>query len=87
MLKFLQPPKACKTDNIADTICYGQIAEKIIKYCDNKEFHLIEFLGQEIFSLLRVYLDEAVKIKVSITKLNPPIVGIAASVCFEYADF
>jgi 7,8-dihydroneopterin aldolase/epimerase/oxygenase len=86
-LKFNTPPKACITDNIEDTVCYSKIAKKIIGTCQDKEYQLIEFLCQEVFSLIRSDLESSTKIKISITKLNPPIVGIATSVNFEYSDF
>lgn len=66
---------ACQSDNIAQTIDYAVVAERIRAYVALKEFYLIEALAEQIAQLILLEF-QAIWVKVSATK--PGIVpGIA----------
>lgn len=59
----------CHTDNIGDTIHYGEVVERIRSSLAEQHFLLIEALAEHIAKIIR---DEfgAPWVKVSVTKLN-----------------
>ena len=80
VIEFNQLPQACHSDRIEDAICYANIVDKIKKFCQDKEFKLIEHLG----FLLHKYLENLLpnnKLKLQICK-TPPIAEIKDNCCF-----
>jgi dihydroneopterin aldolase len=73
-LDFSMPPLACKTDVLADTVCYSEIAKWIQAVCDRKEYSLIEHLAFEVKENLRSLLPTEVSGGVlALRKFNPPM--------------
>ncbi len=68
---FAKPPLACKTGNLSDTICYDMLIKKIQKFCENKEFILIEKLGTQLFLLLKKNIPKSCKLHLRIAKQRP----------------
>lgn len=84
-IHFLQPPKACFSDQITDTYCYDQLIRYLKEKLNSKKFQMLEYLTQEIYLLLKNYLPSHTSIIVSVTK-QPPHLDLAQGVTFEYGD-
>ncbi len=55
-LKFGLPSQACfRTDNVADTIDYAQVAEALRRLTVSQHFNLIEYLAEQV---ARLVIDE-----------------------------
>jgi len=76
---FNELPRACNTDNLEDTICYDTLIKKIKDFCSKKEFQLIEFLGYELYKLIKLNLPKKCAILLSIEK-HPKITGLGGSI-------
>jgi FolB domain-containing protein len=68
---FAKPPLACKTGKLSDTVCYDLLIKKIQKFCENKEFILIEELGTKLFLLLKKNIPNSCKLYLRIAKQHP----------------
>lgn len=84
-LAFPQPPKACLTDELEDTLCYADLIEKIRTAIAHKNFRLLEHLGYDIYHLIKAHVPPTTKISVRITKF-PKIDGLTGGACFCYED-
>ncbi len=62
--------------------CYDVLAKRLQHYVDDKEFHLIEYLGPKLFAVIRDHVRPPAMIWLRITKLtvNPNIKGGASFV-------
>ena len=81
---FPDVPDACKTDDINDTVCYHELINSLRSELEEKTFHLIEHLTQEVYNTLAKLLPENSTIAVSLTK-HPQIQGLG-SVTFHYGE-
>lgn len=86
VIKFAKIPPSCASDHIKDTLCYASLVEALEKFCQDREFHLIEHLG---FLLYRYLKDNILELgdhlSVRICK-SPPIAAIKGNCCFIIAD-
>lgn len=82
---FANPPKACMTDHINDTICYAGIITAVQNNIGDRPFRLIEHLGYDIYHLIHSLLPKSAKISVKITK-RPKVAGFDGNVQFHLAD-
>lgn len=82
---FPKPPLACHTDNLKDTICYSTLIQTIRNGIATKHFRLLEHLSQTIYQIIKSYLQDTVKINVSVTK-HPAILGLTGGATFCYRD-
>ena len=81
---FSRFPGACSTGQISDTICYDGLIQKIKKFCHNKKFTLIEFLGAQLFNLIKQSIFKDCKLYLRVAKLYP-LKDLAQS-AFEISD-
>lgn len=84
-LTFPKVPKACKTDDLNDAICYAELAKCIQKSLADKDFKLVEHLAYHIYHTIKPNVPIKTKIAVRVTKY-PKIEGLTGGVCFSYAD-
>lgn len=84
-IHFAEPPKACISDNLSDTLCYSDLIDSIRNNISNKNFHLIEHLGHEIYHVIKTKLPDNVCINLNITK-HPVISGLTGGVSFSLFD-
>lgn len=84
-IHFMDSPKACDSDDIADTYCYREMIETLRDKLSGKHFHLIEHLTQEVHRTLKSMLPENSRIHVSLTK-HPQIQGLGG-VTFHYFEY
>lgn len=84
-IEFPETPKACITDNLADTLCYSTLTQHIRANIAAKNFYLIEHLSYEIYQLIQSQLPDSAKMNVRITK-HPNIDGLLGGVSFAYGE-
>ena len=85
-LRFLHPPRACSTDDLADTHCYDQLAKNIMQHLSKREFRLMEHLGKELYQYIKhQFHKQEVSLNIRITK-RPPIANLRGGVSFCYGD-
>lgn len=84
-LTFNQPPKACITDDLKETICYDTLISKIKKNLAGREFRLLEYLAHEIIQMIKQESGNEIHILVSITK-KPAIPDLLGGATFTYGD-
>ena len=68
--------KAGKTDNVEDTIHYGEVYELIKDIVENKRFKLIEALAENIAVSVLNNFSKVEEINVRIKKPEAPVPGI-----------
>lgn len=83
-LKFRNVPKACHTDNLADTVCYATLVEKI-QQITQQRFRLLEHLAHEIYQIIQKNIKKQTTISLKLTK-KPPIKNLTGGVTFYYGD-
>lgn len=84
-IKFLTPPAACQTDELADTICYDGLIEKIKQYLKKRTYRLVEYLAKDIFTLIKTNIASLESLTICITK-HPKISGLNGNICFTYQE-
>jgi len=84
---FEEWPEGASTDVIGDTICYGEMAEKIKAFCASKGFALVEHMCHGIYEMVREGVDSKVKIWLRVEKSCPvPFDAFIDHCSFEYSD-
>ena len=84
-IHFSEPPNACKTDHLDDTLCYASLIDSIREKISVKKFHLIEHLTYDIYQSIKPLMPHRSKVSVCITK-HPDIKGLEGGVQFRYSD-
>jgi len=74
---FTDLEKACGSDNVADTLDYGKIAERLKDIALQSSYRLLEALGKEMLDMLA---NEFAAQKVKLTLHKPDILDNAESV-------
>ncbi len=78
--------KAEKSDNIEDALNYQQVYAIIKDDMENKTSHLLENIGRRIIDRLYENFDSIDKVKLKISKINPPMGGQIQSVSVTIED-
>jgi dihydroneopterin aldolase len=75
---------AALSDNLKDTLDYGKIYEKV-SLVMSKKHRLLEHVALQIIEKIRLDFQFVKKIRVEVSKFNPPIGGVChrARVCIE----
>ena|SRR5690348_6474512 len=84
-LKFPEPPKACLTDDLVDTFSYETLCNLIEQHVSLKTYRLIEYLGLDIYQLIKNALPNPMFVNLWVTK-KPPIIHLTGGVSFHYGD-
>ena len=74
-------PEAVETDKLSDTVDYARIYSLVKKEMAIPS-KLLEHIAGRIFKAVRSELEGQAKVKVRISKLNPPL-GLVERVCVE----
>ncbi|WP_040977616.1 dihydroneopterin aldolase [Oceanobacillus jeddahense] len=80
---YLPLRKAGKSDAMEDSIHYGEAYEKVKYIVEEKSFHLIEALAEEIAEELFSSFESLEACTIHVTKPDPPIPGYYESVAVE----
>jgi dihydroneopterin aldolase len=77
--------KAEKSDKVSDTVDYSAVYQ-VVKQQMEKPSHLLEAVARRIIESIKNTFPQIKKIKVKVTKLNPPLGGQirGVSVCLSY---
>ncbi|MCE3231965.1 MAG: FolB domain protein [Rickettsiaceae bacterium] len=86
-LFFKNPPKACESDSLEETICYHDISRIVDQHCHESKVKLLEYLCFQLHKEVRKIVSEDIKIWIKVEKCNPPIEGLIGTTSFEYSDF
>jgi dihydroneopterin aldolase len=76
-----EPPKACQTDDLQDSVCYAELINKIRQRLGNNKYRLIERLATEIFDVIAPEMPETARLRVQVTK-KPKIDGLTGGVSY-----
>lgn len=79
---FADLSPAARSDDVSDTIHYGQVYEAVVAMSREQPFNLIEFAAGRIADRL-LELFPAERATVRLEKLLPPIDGVVASAAVE----
>ncbi len=82
-IHFKYPPEAVLSDRLQDTFCYSELIGKIEKFCEGKEYNLVEKLAQDIFNLIEEFTGNEFLINLEVHKVNPPIKNLLGGVKYE----
>lgn len=85
-ITFKKVPRACYTDQLADTVCYDQLVSLLVAHCHGKSFALIEGMAYDLFNAVKRVLPRETILRLSLTKLHPPVAAIKGSSSFSYED-
>ncbi|MFC3419238.1 dihydroneopterin aldolase [Salinicoccus hispanicus] len=75
VVMYLDLSDASRTDNLTETVHYGEAYHMIEKIIKGEPVDLIEHLAEKVSMALFDQYDKIVGTEVTITKINPPIEG------------
>ncbi|MBD3724814.1 MAG: dihydroneopterin aldolase [Flavobacterium sp.] len=78
--------KSAETDDLHDTVDYVDL-NKIVTEEMAIRAHLLEHVAHRIITRIFAELPQVARIKVAVSKLNPPIGGDVESVTIEMEEF
>lgn len=81
-IRFRQAPRACRTDRLQDTVCYGKICERISQICAKRPYKLIEHLGAQVYEAVERMLPKGAALTLKLIKENPPVPGLTGGASF-----
>lgn len=84
-MNFVNPPKACVSDKLEDTVCYSLLTQQLRDELKDKKFHLIEHLVHEIYHLIKSQMTMPSTLLVRVTKF-PDIQGLTGGASFSFGD-
>ncbi|MCU5747020.1 dihydroneopterin aldolase [Staphylococcus sp. SQ8-PEA] len=67
--------RAGETDNVEDTVNYGEVYEDVKAVMEGDPVNLLEHLAELIAKRINSHYNRVVETTVNITKQNPPIPG------------
>lgn len=82
---FKEPPPGEITDQIEQTLCYGQMCKKIKALVRGQEYHLIEKLAKDCWNTLKEDSPQ-VLVQVTVKKVTPPIEGLLGGAIYTCGD-
>jgi len=85
-IRFADLPAACWTDELADTVCYAELAAALREHCAPREFRLVERLALELAGVVRARLPEGARLTLTVVKLAPPVPELVRGVSFTIDD-
>src|SRR5689334_10706620 len=82
------PPSG--TNDTAEFYDYGELCKLLTQFVATREFNLVEFLGSELFRVLRAELDrrggKAIKLWLRLNKVSAPVPGLTGGASFTKCD-
>ncbi|MCH8991298.1 MAG: dihydroneopterin aldolase [Acidobacteria bacterium] len=85
-IRFETPPRGMVTDRLEDTVCYDTLVSTIKEVVSDREFSLVEFLANEIFTSLRNVVEPGNELRVTVRKVSPPLPEITKGAEFTVGD-
>jgi len=81
-IEFAEPPLACGSDDLTDTVCYADLIDRARQLAASRDFRLIEHLAALLATELRRPLPAGARMRIRVTKLNPPVEDLDGGVHF-----
>lgn len=78
--------KSAETDSLHDTVDYVDLNRIVVEEMEIRA-HLLEHVAHRIIKRIFAELPQVSRIKVAVSKLNPPIGGDVESVTIEMEEF
>jgi dihydroneopterin aldolase len=75
--------RAGASDDVADTIDYGELAQQVMRLSRERQFKLIEAFAAAIAAQILATHAGAAAVRVRVRKLLPPIDGIVTAAAVE----
>jgi dihydroneopterin aldolase len=85
-LSFHKPPPACDSDQLSETICYGELSEIIKKTAKYKAFNTVEHLSMQVYKAVRNKIPKDVIVFLRTHKTKPPIDDLLGGAVFEFQE-
>jgi 7,8-dihydroneopterin aldolase/epimerase/oxygenase len=82
-IEFAAPPRACRSDQLGDTVCYAALIERAQQACEGREFRLIEHLAQTLLEAVQALLPAAAAVELTVSKPHAPVPALAGGVRFS----
>src|SRR5688572_13252186 len=73
VVRFAQPPVACHTDHLTDTVCAAALAERVRAVAETGSFGLLEHLAERVRVALAELCPAGAGLELQVTKCEPPI--------------
>jgi dihydroneopterin aldolase len=86
-VRFAEPPPACESDKLADTVCYAELIAAARAHVAGREFQLVERLAHELLGVFRPLVPPGAELWLRVTKLRPPVAELSGGVAFSIGDF
>ncbi len=80
---FPIPPEACQSDELAHTICYGEVCDSISAAVKGRPFATIEAMWTAAAASVRPHLKRDTSVVLTLHKVRPPIDGLLGGVTYE----
>ncbi len=86
-VRLAELPKGCFTDQITDTVCYFETAQRVFEVCRRAEYGLIEKLAWDVFAALKEFLPAPHQLGLRVTKEKPPVPGLEGGASIYLGDW
>lgn len=86
LIRFGRPPRAVETDELADTVCYDVLVQRMREVVDDREFRLVEHLAGALFAALRPEVADGDALELRVRKVTPPVPEIGGGAEFVLSD-
>lgn len=86
-LRFDRMPEGCRTDELSDSLCYGDVSELIARNIESREFKLIEHLAFVLFEEIKKLAGASVRVRLEVHKLHPPVENLRGGSVYTIGDF
>jgi len=84
-IAFPTPPEACRTDELADSVDYGELAEVLRVTAAARPYKMLEHFAATALGAVRERVDRSIGVAIVVTKY-PAIEGLAGGVSFTIED-
>jgi len=82
-IRFDRAPRACASDDLAETVCMQTLAEALDEVCRSREFALLEHLTDELLARALALVPPEAECELEVIKLRPPIAGLTGGFAFR----
>ena len=86
-LRFKEIPVACRTDQLNDTVCYGELSHLLKNWLSNQSFKLIEYLAHQMFVYIKERIPPDAELKIVLKKIKAPVENLHGGAVFTLGDW
>lgn len=86
LIRFARPPRAVETDELADTVCYDVLVQRMREVVADREFRLVEHLAGALFEAVRGAVPVQDALELRVCKVAPPVPEIGGGAEFVLSD-